>query len=361
MKKKTLCLAAASMALVAGGSLLGVNARSQQNQAAADAAASAGAAPQASAQVKTAPVQMKQVQASITAYGDVLPGSMHNISSAAAAQIARLKVIQGQSVAKGELLAVLEPDPAVRLGYEQAQTSLKAASAELERVQSLASLQLATQSQVDAAARARADALAALRAQQALGGAQGGQTVTAPASGVILSLTSFQGDRVQAGVPFMQLGSTDQLKVVLGIDPADQAQIRKGQQVRLTALSDNARSVNSTVSEVQGLIDPKTQLINVVVRLPAAAGFNPGSRVRAEIMMAPQSAWEVPRQAVLTDAGGSYVYQVSGRHAHRVAVRTVADNRTTLGVTGPLDASDPLVVLGNYELSEGMPVRGARQ
>jgi membrane fusion protein (multidrug efflux system) len=109
--------------------------------------------------------------------------------------------------------------------------------------------------------------------------------------------------------------------------------------------------------DAQNVVDPKTQLASVLVYVPAASHFVPGSRVRAEIELDPQSAYEVPRQAVLTDAKGSYVYQVANKVAHRVAVLQAVDNRQTVGVTGAIDPSLPLVVQGNYELDDGMHVR----
>jgi RND family efflux transporter MFP subunit len=312
---------------------------------------------QPSAQVVTTRVQAKQMHASVTAFGDVLPERVQSISSVSTAQIAQLNVTQGQGIHKGQVLAVLDGDPSVKLAYEQARTSLAQANAELERMQSMAKLQLATQAQVDAATKAKADALAGLTAQESLGGGKGGLVIKAPSDGVVVSLTSAQGDRVQAGAPFMQFGLTDKLKIILGIDPADLGKIKKGMPVRLASLTDESQVASSSVLDVQNVVDPKMQLASVLVYVPAASHFVPGSRVRAEIELDPQSAYEVPRQAVLTDANGSYVYQVANKVAHRVAVLQAVDNRQTVGVTGAIDPSLPLVVQGNYELDDGMHVR----
>jgi hypothetical protein len=67
----------------------------------------------------------------------------------------------------------------------------------------------------------------------------------------------------------------------------------------------------------------------------------------------------VPRQAVLSDDNGSYLYQVAAGHARRVAVAKRAEAGNLVGVDGKLDPALPVVALGNYELEDGMAVRGA--
>jgi hypothetical protein len=80
-------------------------------------------------------------------------------------------------------------------------------------------------------------------------------------------------------------------------------------------------------------------------------------RVQAAIEIGRHQAWAVPRQAVLNDEGGAFLYQVANGHARRVAVRTLTENDQQYGVEGALAANLPVVVLGNYELKDGMAVR----
>jgi hypothetical protein len=68
--------------------------------------------------------------------------------------------------------------------------------------------------------------------------------------------------------------------------------------------------------------------------------------------------WIVPRSAVLSDAHGDFVYQTgSDNRAHRVNVKTVVEDDDRYGVDGALDATRPLVTVGNYELHDGAQVR----
>jgi hypothetical protein len=80
--------------------------------------------------------------------------------------------------------------------------------------------------------------------------------------------------------------------------------------------------------------------------------------VEAAIRLGRIDAWSVPRQAVLSDEQGSYLFQVADGHARRVAVAVRGEDGATYGVDGKLDPNLPVVVLGNYELRDGMRVRG---
>lgn len=315
-----------------------------------------------SAQVVTQPLKQGMVTSTLTAFGDVSPERTVAISSAYPVQITQLLVVQGQSVNKGSPLALLRSDPTAVLGYQQAQSANTLAQAELKRTKELLSLQMATQSQLDTAQKNAQDAQASLMAQRKLGGGNASDTLLAPTNGVVLVLSAAQGDRVAAGAPIMQFGGTDSLKVLLGIDPSNRATIKKGSSVTLATLSNPAQTTQASVSEVQNLLDPKTQLINVVVTLSDAAAkrFIPGMRVRAEIATGQQQAYEVPRQAVLSDAQGSYLFQVKQHKAVRINVHSLIDNGATLGVSGKLDPAAPLVVLGNYELKDAMLVRESK-
>ena len=66
----------------------------------------------------------------------------------------------------------------------------------------------------------------------------------------------------------------------------------------------------------------------------------------------------MPRAAVLKDDKGAYVFQITPQNkARRVAVVTQVESGDRYGVDGYIDASQGLVVSGNYELKDGMTVR----
>jgi membrane fusion protein (multidrug efflux system) len=176
------------------------------------------------------------------------------------------------------------------------------------------------------------------------------------------SLSVAQGDRIVPGAVILQLGHVDVLRVRLGIEPTDSRLVRVGTPVTLLSLDDSSRKMPVVITEMQGLVDPKTQLIDAVAMVPAsrAPTLVPGMHVRATIQLGAHASWAVPRSSVLTDSAGAYLFQLAGGKARRVNVAQGTVSHGMLAISGVVDSSRPVVVLGNYELQDGMPVRVER-
>jgi outer membrane protein TolC len=103
--------------------------------------------------------------------------------------------------------------------------------------------------------------------------------------------------------------------------------------------------------------------IDALVVLPAqsASLLVPGMRVKGTIQVGEHKAWAVPRQAVLTDDQGAYIFPVSQGRARRVNVTKGQESQILVAISGAMDTNLPVVVLGNYELQDGMKVREGAQ
>ena len=65
------------------------------------------------------------------------------------------------------------------------------------------------------------------------------------------------------------------------------------------------------------------------------------------------TGWIVPHDAVLMDDKGAYLFQVAGTTASRVNVRVAGTaGAATTSWKGMLDPHRPVVVQGNYQLSD---------
>jgi RND family efflux transporter MFP subunit len=261
------------------------------------------------------------------------------------------------------VLATLVPDPAARQAWQQAVDAAALARRERDRQQQLLASHLATQSQLDAADKALGDANNAVAALEAQGGGNGTSQLLAPFDGVVTTVSSLQGDRVQAGASVLQVGRGDVLRVTLGIVPADRPRVRAGMPLTLRLPDADASQppIVLKVSEVQDAVDPKTQLVGVVAALPRAAApqLAPGMKVQASLQLGALQSVALPRNAVLSDEQGDYVFQVEGGKARRVKVSKRLDNGTLVAVAGLANLKLPVVVEGNYELEDGMAVKDA--
>jgi RND family efflux transporter MFP subunit len=309
--------------------------------------------------VKTQPITQQQMAQTVTALGEVATGNAVAVTFPRAGQVSRLLVVIGQRVHPGVRVATLVTDPSAKLAYEQGVSAAAFARGEVRRNEELLALQLATQSQVDAARKVFQDAEHNLAAQRALGDHLAVATVVAPFDGVVTAVAAAQGDRLPPGAPIVQLSPTGLLRVRLGIEPSEMHQVRVGMPATLALVDDSARTVTTTVAETQGLVNPLTRLIDAVAVVPGrtAPFLVPGTRVRATIGVGQQLSWAAPRAAVLSDTSGTYLFQVTGGKAHRVDVTAGAESQGLVAVSGPIDPRLPIVVLGNHELQDGMQVR----
>lgn len=297
------------------------------------------------------------VEALGSALGD--PQRARTLSLAYAGQIVAVKVAAGQSVQRGQPLLSVSADPATRSAYQQAQAALDLARGDLQRSEQLAAQRLATQSQVAAARKALADAQAALHAQQAIGGGAAEDVVTAPVDGVVTAVQVGLGERVAANAPLLGFTPAHALLAQLGVQPERGAELRVGMPVRLESVYGAAEAFHGTLRMVGHAVDPQTHLLPVQVELPAGAGARlvAGAALAAQIDTDAYRAWAIPRNAVLRDEQGSYLFQVYAGHAKRVDVTLRRADGDTLGVEGPLDPRAPIIVLGVYELGDGDAVR----
>ncbi len=320
------------------------------------------AEPQAeiSAAVRVAALQRQTVSATVRAYGVVTndPRQIQTVSVPRAGQIAEIDIAVGQRISKGEPLLVFATSPEAASAYRQAGAALDEARAQGRSVAQLLQQQLATQSQLAAADKMLADAQANLAALQRDGAGKTVQRLVAPFDALVAAVAVHPGDRVAPGATLALLARSGAERARLGVEPEDAARVRPGMPVAIRSVFGDVH-VEGQVAQVSGGLDPITQLVDVWVSLPAAA-LLPGSQVRGEIRLDRYTATVVPRSAVLRDDRGAYLFQVVRGKAQRIAVKTGLEQDGVIAVNGALIADAPIVVLGNYELREGMQVRVSR-
>ena len=311
--------------------------------------------------VELMPLKRQVVRASLAAYGTVMPDtdSLVSVSYNKAGQVSRVLVRAGQSVEKGASLVEFVTDPAAMAGYRKAESAEIFARGELDRMRSLLAQHLATNSQLAAAEQALRDAEAALEAERGAGTGTGREILAAPFSGYVESLAVMLGDRIQPGAAIARLGRGAGVKVMVGAEPAAAGEIRAGMTAEVSSLSAGGQSISGKVVAVAGMVNPNTRLVDVTIAVPG--GVLPGTSVRADLLAEGHEALVAPRNAVLRDEEGVYVYQIADGKAVRVEVESGIETDALTEISGDgLKAELPVVVLGNYELSDGATVKVAR-
>lgn len=297
------------------------------------------------------------IQAWGSAVGD--PHRAAVISLGHGGQVTGADAAAGQTVRRGQALLHIAPDPAARNTYRQAQSALELATGELKRTEQMVAQHLATQSQLAAAHKALDDAQAGLDAQRVLGGGSAEEIISAPADGVVTALNVNLGDRFQADAPLLSFTPSHGLIARLGVQPEDGLRLKAGMPVRVQGVYGSGDMLDGQINMVGQAIDAQTHLLPLQVGLPpgASASLVAGAAVRANIETASYTAWALPRDAVLHDDKGDYVFAEDHDHAKRIDVTLKHAEGDTVGVQGALDGKMRIIVLGSYELNDGDAVR----
>jgi RND family efflux transporter MFP subunit len=327
------------------------------------ASISLGASDVPSALVETAPLQKRKLRDAVTAYGTVAASeeSMVDVSFLHPGQIMELHVRAGQKVRSGDPLVTITADPAALQSYEKARAALEFANRELSRQETLRKQHLATNAQVATAQMAVTDATVALETERKLGNNQRTALAAAPADGYVSQVMATPGDRLSANTAIMKLARTDKgLRIVAGLAPEEASRVVPGMLAEVTPIfSAGPQSVEGRVRQISGTINAMTKLVDAWIDVMQTTKLVPGASASVVIILSQHEAWVVPRNAVLHDHNGSYLFQVINGQAKRVAVKTGIETDQLTEVSGRFDPILKVVTAGNYELRDGMTVREA--
>jgi RND family efflux transporter MFP subunit len=317
----------------------------------------------ASALVTTAELHQGSIATTVTGYGTVtpIPGKTRNLTLPQGGLVTEVQVTPGEAVRRGATLMTLTNEPTGRLAYRQSETGLSFARAELDRIKALRARNLATESQVAAAEKALSDASTSIETQRELGGGEARSDLKAPFDGIVLDVPVAPGDRTAAGAVLVRTIANDSVQILAGFSPQDAHQITAGMSAVIEPVG-GKDPIPARVTHVQAMVNPTSRLVDVALEPvnPAEADLPTSEGARAVVTVANTNSWLAPREAVLRDEDGAYLFQIDNGHARRINVTTPgAQDQQQVAVDGPLDSKLKIAVLGAYELEDGMAVREA--
>lgn len=319
-------------------------------------------APQAAtvATVHVAPATLAPMQQYLTAYGTLAysADALHAISVPYQARVEKVDVVAGQAVRKGDAIIALQPTAASALELQRADNDAQFARSQLTRTRELFDQHMATNTDLAAAEQAAHNAIAAQASARARFGNTGERSLHADHDGVVADISARAGDVIATETVFAHIGDTTGLRLELGVEPSAIAQVRIGATVRFHLLQDGAAQFTASVERAGSQIDAQTRLIPVIAKPVDAARLTPGSAVSAQIETGSgKPVLGVPRTAVLWQGDKAYVFVVKSGKAVRQWVDAGEDDGERIEIKSGLAAGESVVVLGNYELEDGMAVK----
>ncbi|MBS46965.1 MULTISPECIES: efflux RND transporter periplasmic adaptor subunit [Sphingobium] len=246
------------------------------------------------------------------------PQGTQVVSAAIGGRVVSLTRNLGQSIGRGQTLAVIESREAASLNAETeaARARLSLANSNLAREQRLFSQRVSPEQDLIAARTAATEARIALRlAQQqvsAAGTGGGGLNrigIVAPMSGQVIGRSVVLGQTVAADAELFRVANLSSVSLSLNLQPQDAGRVRPGATVNIKAAG---RQATAKVTFVSPALDANTRLVPVIATLDNRNGlWRVGEPVTASVALTGSGgdgAIRVPLTAVQTEEGRSVVF-----------------------------------------------------
>jgi len=257
------------------------------------------------------------------------PAAGAQLAAPSAGVVAKVNVIAGQQIQKGDVLV-----------------ELNAGTATFDYAQAGAERQRKLYEQQNTSLKSLQDAEAQLAALQ----------VVAPLSGTVTRLAVKPGEAVDVNTPVAEVIDLSRLAVSSEIPAAEANDLKTGQEVQVQSES----PVTATLSFVSPAVDAKNGTILTRALLPADSGLRPGQFVQLKIVTAVHTnCLASPSESVVTDdSGQSVIALVNGDAAAQAPVQTGLREDGWVEITGAgLKEGSSVVTVGAYGLPEKTKIR----
>lgn len=327
-------------------------------------AASQGKAAGPGLSVNTVTAQKQEWVQRIALDADVVSLASPDISAEVAGKITEVRVIPGQSVNKGQVLAVLDTnDLALAASEARAQSAQIAAQladkrralvrnrdlvdkgfisrAALETIQA----EVTAMEQQLQAAKARAEL-----ARSNLGKAQ----VVAPYDAVVSARNVAPGAYVRAGDVLLSLWSPNTSSLRVRVPQQYAGMVHPGQRLAVTWAG---RNIETTVMHVRSDIDIASRSFEVQARVPEPLRAVTGAALSATLELGRETVLSIPAQAVQLNGSKPFVFTVNeASKAHQKAVVTGRQQDGQIEILKGVTQGEQVIIEGASFARDGQTV-----
>jgi cobalt-zinc-cadmium efflux system membrane fusion protein len=290
------------------------------------------------------------------------PEGTQVVSAAIGGRVVALNRNLGQSVGRGQTIAVIESREAAQLKgeVEASRARLALANSNFAREQRLFAERVSPEQDLIAARTAATEARIAYRQAQsqvsAAGGGGGGLNrlgIVAPIAGQVIARPVVLGQTVAAEAELYRIANLGRVSLALNLKPEDAGRVKPGNVVTVTA---PGRQASARISFVSPALDAETRQVPVIATLDNRAGeWRVGEAVTASVQLsgtggAGNMAVLVPTTAVQTVEGKSVVFvrTPTGFQATPVTLGDAAG--TTVIIRYGLTGREQIATTGSFTL-----------
>lgn len=327
----------------------------------------------APAAVTCKPVESATVADTIDVTGVIAPPPKVDaiVSSPVAGRVAQVTVEEGDKVAAGQVIAMIE-DPALPAGSLEANAAVQSAKAqkvaadqEVARQERLVNAGIGARKDLDDAHAKQAAAAAEVAASAARSGLAGAQLarreIRAPRAGVVLHLQRKVGESVDgtAATPIAEIADLSVLELHAQVPPAALAPLHEGMPATMHVVGSDA-AITGSVVRVSPAVDPQTLLGIVRVQLASADNVKVGVAATGQIAIAQRPGLRVPASALRRSLTGEDEVVVCAGSAASVRKVTVGNRGSAVELKDGVKPGESVVVDHVLGLQDGQPLEKAK-
>ena len=325
-------------------------------------------------------VKLGEIIQSLQYSGDIIAEQEVNVFSKIPDRIEKFFVDEGDAVKKGAPIARILATT-IEQGVRQAEAGLVAAKAqeanlglEFERARRLFRENAMSEQQYEAI-KTQYEAIQAQveQAQAALESMKSQKqdaTLTAPISGIIGKRYYEAGDMAYASLPVVKIVRMERVKIEFDATEEDLGKLAIGQKVIISVKAFPDQPFEGKVCKISPILDPQTRMAEVEVLVENNEGLlKPGMYAEVEVITGIiENTIVVPRHASLENTTlqkidgkdqvikNFYVFVIDSNRAVRKNLDVLYANHRWLAVKAGINIGDQLVIAGQNNLREGLPV-----
>ncbi len=271
-----------------------------------------------------------------------------------AGEVLEILVEEGDVVKSGDILGRLDGDR-LRLEMEQAGANLRKLKREYQRNVDLRDRGLISAGDFEKIQYE----MEALQATFDLAALELGYTeIRAPIDGVISERFIKVGNMIEVNAPTFQVTSLEPLISYLHVPEREYRLIDPGQEATIVFDALAGEEFAAIVSRVSPVVDPGTGTFKISIEVTdPSRRLKPGMFGRIDIVYdMHKDALQIPRSAIVEEAGQSAIYVVSDNVAERRIIRTGYAEGGQIEVLEGLDGTEVFVTVGHTSLKNGSRV-----
>lgn len=304
--------------------------------------------------VTTMDIERKDFKHYSEVQGTIQSDNYLSASSEVGGRILEMRVEEGQTVSKGQIIARVDLEQ-VNKQIAEVETSLRLANDVFERQQRLWEQNIGSEIQFLQAKNNKErleKSLESLRYQLSK------EYVYSPISGVVDQVLSKAGELAAPGTPIVRVLNTAQVKIVADVPETYLQSIKKGQRVQIS-IPALGMDQEATVTEVGRIINPNNRTFTIEIALNNSNGLLKPNLLALVLIndYSKSNSVVVPIELVQQEVGGkNYVFVQDSLNNERIARKIyVSTGRSYLGeiiIEEGLSGEETLIMEGARGLAD---------